>query len=626
MRFLARVVAFALALGATLPRTAASLPGSPAGSGPDLARPWSVAVEASGALLTVDPGRNAVLRVDPATGARQVVSDFRTGTGPALRQPSDIAILADGVIVVRDGFYTDGVLITLDPVTGDRTLLSGAARGKGPLFAQPRGIAADGNSLLVADASQQAVFRVDGTTGDRTIVSGCTQISGLLPDCVGIVTGTGPALSGPVAVAVEDGGAILVGQVGQLVRVDPQSGDRTLVSDMTRGSGPPIDGADGLAVEASGSVLWTERDGSAVLRIDPARGDRVIVSDAITGSGPAFKTPHGLAVEAAGTAVLCDSEQGSLLRIAPASGLRTLLSGGPIGSGPPLQCATGLASDAGGVFATDVCLRGVLRLDTATGDRTLVSGAGRGSGPHFLGVRNIARESAGTLLVLQSQSVLRVDPQTGNRTLVSSRSRGGGPRLTGPRSIAVEPAGSALVGCNLLLCAAVFCTPEFAWEIVRVDAGTGERSLLSGGGLRGQKRGAGPLVESSGFLVAGPAGDVLAVSAEGQIVRVHPISGDRTLVWDGAAPLAQPGGVALQSAGTLLITANDAVVRFDPSTGASAIVSDPTHGAGPFLQAPGLIAVQPDGTLIVIDHSIITGVDSVLRVDPVSGDRTYIAR
>jgi hypothetical protein len=88
---------------------------------------------------------------------RQVVSDFRTGTGPAFRQPSDIALSAAAPSSCATASSADAVLITVDPVTGDRAPLSGAARGMGPLFAQPRGIAADGNSLLVADASQQAV-------------------------------------------------------------------------------------------------------------------------------------------------------------------------------------------------------------------------------------------------------------------------------------------------------------------------------------------------------------------------------------------------------------------------------------------------------------------------------------
>src|SRR5207245_7710535 len=186
---------------------------------------------------------------------------------------------------------------------------------------------------------------------------------------------------------------------------------------------------------------------------------------------------------------------------------------------------------------------------------------------------------------LQTGEVLRVDPRTGDRTLLSANRRGDGQRFSGPHSIAVEPTGSALVGGNLVLCAAIFCTPEFAWELVRVDAETGDRSLLSGGGLLGRRRGSGPSVESSGFLMVGPAGNVLAVSWEGQIVRVDPVSGDRALIWDGSPPLSHPDGVGLESAGSLVVTSSGAVARLDPSTGVSAIVSDATHGTGPFFHA-----------------------------------------
>ena len=621
MRFFARVAALGLALGAMLPRAAASLPRAQVASGPDLARPWAVAVESAGTLLAIDPGRNAVLRVDPVGGARVVVSDLKTGGGPAFVQPFDVAVIAGGDAVVRDAKS----LLRVDAVTGDRALLSGTGRGSGPPFVDPRRIVTDGDSVLVADSVQPAIFRVDVATGDRTVVSGCSAIQFPLM-CIGAIIGTGTPLTSPVAVAIESGGDLLAAQFGQLLRIDRLSGNRTLVSDETRGTGAPLGSAEGLMIGPSGAVFWSDRSSEAVIRIDPATGDRAIVSGASTGSGPAFQALDGLAIEAAGTIVVCDSQQGSLLRVQIDTGARSLISGGPIGSGVAFQCPSGFVEDDGSVLVSDGCLRDIVRLDTSSGNRTMVSGSGHGSGPRFRGLRALAGESPGSLLALQSGSVLRVDPHTGDRTLLTSSSHGSGPRFTGPRSIAVEPAGSALVGCHLVFCAAIFCAPEFAWELVRVDAVTGDRSLLSGGGIRGHKRGSGPSVESSAFLVVDAAGGVLAVSAEGQIVRVDPSSGDRTLVWDGSPPLSFPGGVAMEATGSLVITSNGAVVRFNPSTGATTILTDATHGAGPFLQSPGVIAVEPQGTLIVADHSVLTGAESVLRVDPVSGDRTYVAR
>ena len=49
-----------------------------------------------------------------------------------------------------------------------------------------------------------------------------------------------------------------------------------------------------LAVEADGSLVVADAGLDAVVRVDPVTGDRTIVSDAATGSGSAFVSPFGL--------------------------------------------------------------------------------------------------------------------------------------------------------------------------------------------------------------------------------------------------------------------------------------------------------------------------------------------
>jgi len=231
------------------------------------------------------------------------------------------------------------------------------------------------------------------------------------------------------------------------------------------------------------------------------------------------------------------------------------------------------------------------------------------SGPDLARPWAVAVESAGTLLAIDPgrNAVLRVDPVGGARLVVSDLKTGGGPGFVQPFDVAVIAGGDAVVRDDK--------------SLLRVGAVTGDRALLSGTG-----RGSGPpfvdprriAIDGDSVLVADPVPPA--------IVRVDPSSGDRTLVWDGSPPLSFPGGVAMEATGSLVITSNGAVVRFNPSTGATTILTDASHGAGPFLQLPGVIAVEPPGTLIVADHSVLTGAESVLRVDPVSGDRTYVAR
>jgi len=53
--------------------------------------PSSIAVEADGHLVVADPALQAVLRVDPRTGDRTIISDATTGQGPLFGSPSSIA-------------------------------------------------------------------------------------------------------------------------------------------------------------------------------------------------------------------------------------------------------------------------------------------------------------------------------------------------------------------------------------------------------------------------------------------------------------------------------------------------------------------------------------------------------
>src|SRR5688572_15258935 len=92
---------------------------SSAGSGPALRFPGGIEVEATGTLVVVDGVLDAVLRVDPVTGNRTVISDDNTGSGPALSSPFAIAVEASGSLVIGDNGLE--AVLRVDPVTGNRT-------------------------------------------------------------------------------------------------------------------------------------------------------------------------------------------------------------------------------------------------------------------------------------------------------------------------------------------------------------------------------------------------------------------------------------------------------------------------------------------------------------------------
>jgi len=80
-----------------------------------------IAVEASGTLVVADYDSDAILRIDPATGAQSIVSQ-----GNLLQGQLGLALEADGDIVVTDPGWQGGnpEIIRIDPVTGAQSLVT----------------------------------------------------------------------------------------------------------------------------------------------------------------------------------------------------------------------------------------------------------------------------------------------------------------------------------------------------------------------------------------------------------------------------------------------------------------------------------------------------------------------
>lgn len=63
----------------------------------------------------------------------------------------------------------------------------------------------------------------------------------------------------------------------------------------------------------------------AVVRVDPVSGDRTIISNASTGRGTDFVSPHSIAVEADGNLVVADYGLEAVVRVNKDSDNRTVL-------------------------------------------------------------------------------------------------------------------------------------------------------------------------------------------------------------------------------------------------------------------------------------------------------------
>jgi glucose/arabinose dehydrogenase len=217
--------------------------------------------------------------------------------------PSSHAQLSNGDILVIDpsaGTGDLGALFRVDPTTGNRTLLSDFGNaGQGATGVDPYDVAIESTGqILVIDysagaGSLGALFRVDPTTGNRTVLSNFGN------------AGQGTTGGLPAGIAIESTGQILViGYVnGALFRIDPTTGNRTLLSDFgNAGQGAtgvnPID----IAIESTGQILVIDPTAGtggigALFRVDPTTGNRTLPSDfGNAGQGTTGDEPLGVAV------------------------------------------------------------------------------------------------------------------------------------------------------------------------------------------------------------------------------------------------------------------------------------------------------------------------------------------
>jgi len=215
-------------------------------------------------------GQGALFVVNPGNGQRTLLSDFGLSSeGAEGVYPDNVMLLSGGLLglgtslVVSDGSAGTnglGALFTIDPGTGMRTLVSDFGNSnQGPVDPDlnsvpdgvavlPGGLLGLSPSLLVIDSfsgtqEKGTLFEVNPSTGLRTVLSDFGNQAGG-PTGVNV---DGVAVAGST-ILVLDGGAGTNG-LGALFKVDPQSGNRTILSDFGQSSqGTPGAYPTGLVV------------------------------------------------------------------------------------------------------------------------------------------------------------------------------------------------------------------------------------------------------------------------------------------------------------------------------------------------------------------------------------------
>lgn len=228
------------------------------------------------------------------------------GLSHLLAQPGVSAELKRGDIIV----HTSNAILAVDPVTGQRQTITDSGI-PGPQFGGADGYVLEtdpktGTIYYSYPATSIAYYvgRVDPATGTRTVVSGTYGAD---------TVGSGP-LSVPLDVSVLPSGDIVAGMGGSIVRIDPTTGDRTLV---------PTSGATGAYGDVLGNYLFGVANGD-VRRVDLSTGEVVTVSDDADWTGSLAGLDR-LAIASPTTAYALALASNSIVRVDLLNGDRELL-------------------------------------------------------------------------------------------------------------------------------------------------------------------------------------------------------------------------------------------------------------------------------------------------------------
>jgi len=286
------------------------------------------------------PAGAVILRSDPATGSLVEIS--RNGSqGNFFHRPYDIAVERDGDLLVADlgePEVKDGAIIRVNPYTGRQSVVS-----SGGYFYDPAGITVgpDGSiyvidPLFVDDLVHPQgglVIRVDPHTGEQTLVSSNFDVAHLFNYAFGIASRP----DGRLLVANRSlSGALSFPCVaaGSVLALG-SNGTQSLLG----APGGLLSYPVGLAVDSDGSAIIANEcpGGAGLVRVSSTGAQSQVTPNAATGD--VLRTPERVGVTPAGDYLVSDFNggsdgDGSIVKVTRSGGVQSTLSEGALFNHP----------------------------------------------------------------------------------------------------------------------------------------------------------------------------------------------------------------------------------------------------------------------------------------------------
>lgn len=151
-----------------------------------------IAISANGEIILVGKiaGEGAVVHVDPVSGVQKIISDNRISPPGFLVKPEGITIDSMGNLLINDadtGLIQGHAIIKVDAHSGLQTLISDNGISEPGLFLDLTGLDIDSNdNIIVIDEDANAIIKVDPITGSHTMISDNNISLGLFQDLKGV--------------------------------------------------------------------------------------------------------------------------------------------------------------------------------------------------------------------------------------------------------------------------------------------------------------------------------------------------------------------------------------------------------------------------------------------------------
>ncbi len=551
---------------------AAALFSSPAGVAVDLAGNVYVADSVNSTIRKITP-TGLVTTVAGAAGVQGTVDG--TGSAARLFVPKAITIDANGTLFVAE--YNRVRKIT---PAGVVTTLATGFSGLSALAVDRTG------NVYVADSDVSLIKRIT-PEGLVTAFAGTTVSNGVAP--FGFADGgLGVAkFDHPVAITAHADGMLYVLDNSRIRKVAPDGFVSSLQinkADGTRFIFPGISAA-GLAIGADGSIFVAAPAENLIRKVTPNLSVVDIAGTSAasgtadgTGAAARFSGPGDVVVDASGNIIVVDTLNDAIRRISPSGVVTTLATAvrnqsanpGGVRSGPELLL--GLAVDrSGALFVADPYFHLIRRIGV-DGTKTIVAGTNWPNGTYsggffgiFLGRSRpvgVAVDSAGTLFVPDG-AIIRKVTAGGTDTILSCTNM--------PTCVTADKAVDAV-------------TVDRADNIYVAQSGViikitpaGASSFLAGGSTIRFSDGIGGNA-SFGFvraLTADAAGNIFVADTGNNAVRkITPAGVVSTIVGSAGAvgvvlgtlpaSLSAPAGIAVDAAGMLYVSSENAVLKIKP--------------------------------------------------------------